>query len=117
MGGRSNSSPPVDTPPGGGTYPVDQFGNAYNPAWGGSDYSALGSALGKGIGTGAQQLAAGMIDKTNYLTGAGGYSQPGIPGSAPQQDYVGTQHGSMIPQAGGGTDLMAVLKRLLGGLS
>jgi hypothetical protein len=67
-GGGSNSSPPVDVAPGGGTFPVNSMGEAYNPAWGQPDYSGLGKAFSSAGSQYAQGMAAGA--NHNYMTGA-----------------------------------------------
>lgn len=85
-GGESNSAPPSDVAPGGGTFPVDAYGNAYNPAWGQSTGIGIGQAIGKGISSGSRAYAQGVrgelngtdLNKSLYRSGSG-------------SPYVGTQ--------------------------
>lgn len=105
VGGGSNSSPPSDVAPGGGTYPVDAFGNAYNPAWGGGWQRNVGV-----VGSGLSSLGRG-------LSGA----QSPIPQfSAPNISYVtpsGDMGSGLIPQTqqqNQGIDIEEVFRRLLG---
>jgi hypothetical protein len=107
VGGGSNSAPPSDVAPGGGTYPTDAFGQAYNPSWygAGSDYG-VGSAI-KTFGAGV----AGSGQTPNFMTGSNF--------SAPAQISSGEATGPGLIPATGMTDeaaVMEMLKRLLGGL-
>jgi len=92
MGGGSNSSPPVDVAPGGGTYPTDIFGTAYNPAWGGSPnaLAAIGAgmqAFGKGSSVGSSPISFGSAPNIQGsqipMYGQGGSQIQ----SAPQDQY------------------------------
>lgn len=79
MGGGSNSSPPSDVAPGGGTYPVDMWGNAYNPAWGGS---GMGTAFSKGMQQFGSSVAASAPAISPFNPG-GGVTPQNLPGYAP----------------------------------
>jgi hypothetical protein len=108
MGGGSNTAPPSDVAPGGGTFPVDTSGNAYNPAWGsGGGFDWTGAAL-KGVGQFGQSLASGSRYTPPNLS-SGGYYQSGVVNDRPQAS-------GPIPYqpvgGGGGLDLIALLRRL-----
>lgn len=106
-GGGSNSSPPVDVAPGGGTYPVDASGNAYNPAWGNQGFDW--GVLGKGFQTAGSQYAAGASRGLNF---------PGMPGFQQQPMSgldVSNQGVSIQPPNKSDADIQAfidALKRL-----
>jgi hypothetical protein len=101
LGGGSNSAPPSDVAPGGGTYPTDIFGTAYNPQWNGGDYY--------GINQGFQQLGGSIAQGSqprNFITQSAGITQQ-------NPTYPSTPAG-LIPTSYG-TDVMSVLQRLLQG--
>lgn len=110
MGGGDNSAPPSDVAPGGGTFPTDAFGTAYNPDWN------AGGGAGGGIAKAFQQFGAGISagsQAPNFITQAQ-FAAPYIPNSE------SAMNPALIPtpQGGAQTDLLEALRRLLssGGL-
>jgi hypothetical protein len=105
-GGQSSSESP----------PVDLMGGQYASFSGGTpgfDWSGFGSALGKGVQTGAQQYSQGLQSgaNENYMKGSATPAQANIPSAQPQTNLIPTTQGT-----GGGVDLMAALQRLLAGM-
>jgi hypothetical protein len=101
---------------GGGESSTTEWGSNVSQGTGagspGFDYSALGSGVAKGLGQYGSALSSGA--NVNYMKGTAGYDTPNIPGAATQQQYVGTQTGSMIPGGGQSLDLEAILRLLKG---
>ena len=110
MGGGQDSS----TPP-----PVDYMGGQYASFTGGEpgpDYGAIGSALGKGLGSIGSSL---QNQKTpNFMTNTPNLPQSGITSAAPQANVIPNSGmlGASVPYGQGGGGSMEALMRLLQGM-